>query len=84
MSNYVTTNIRLLEEDYLRLKEDAAKKRTSFSAIIRDKISSGKLDDKSPDEILKRIRKHAASNVTYLEGVDIVKTLREMRYQGKW
>jgi hypothetical protein len=84
MSNYVTTNIRILEEDYLKLKEDAAKKRTSFSAIIRDKISVGKINDKSPDEILKRIRKHAASNVNYLEGVDIVKTLREMRYQGKW
>jgi len=84
MSNYVTTNIRILEEDYLKLKEDAAKKRTSFSAIIRDKISEGKINDKSPDEILKRLRKHAVSNVNYLEGVDIVKTLREMRYQGKW
>ena len=84
MSNFVTTNIRLLEEDYLRLKEDAAKKRTSLSAVIRDKISTGKLNDKSPNKILKRIRKHVASNVKDLEGVDIVKTLRQMRYQGKW
>ncbi len=43
MSNYVVTNIRLPEEDYLRLKEEAAKKRTSFSAVIRDKVGKKKL-----------------------------------------
>ena len=42
MSNYVTTNIRLPEEDYLRLKEEAAKKRTSLSAVIREKVGSKK------------------------------------------
>ncbi|OGE32987.1 hypothetical protein A3C59_02730 [Candidatus Daviesbacteria bacterium RIFCSPHIGHO2_02_FULL_36_13] len=42
MSNYVVTNIRLLEEDYLRLKEEAAKKRTSLSAVIRDKVGTKK------------------------------------------
>jgi len=42
MNNYVVTNIRLLEEDYLRLKEEAAKKRTSLAAIIRDKVSDKK------------------------------------------
>ena len=40
--NYVTTNIRIPEEDYLRLKEEAAKKRTSLSAIIREKVGSKK------------------------------------------
>lgn len=42
MSNYVTTNIRLLEEDYLKLKEEAAKKRTSLSAVIREKVGGKK------------------------------------------
>lgn len=41
--NYVVTNIRLSEEDYLRLKEEAAKKRKSLSAIIRDKVGKKKL-----------------------------------------
>jgi hypothetical protein len=45
--NYVTTNIRILEEDYLRLKEEAAKKRTSFSAVIRDKLAAEKSDQNS-------------------------------------
>lgn len=43
MNNYVVTNIRLAEEDYLRLKEEAAKKRKSLSAVIRDKVSKKKL-----------------------------------------
>lgn len=38
MSNFVTTNIRLPEDDYLRLKDEAARKRTSLSAVIREKV----------------------------------------------
>lgn len=45
MSNFVVTNIRLPEEDYLRLKEEAAKKRKSLSAVIRDKITKKRPDD---------------------------------------
>lgn len=36
--NYITTNIRIPEEDYFRLKEEAAKKRKSLSAVIREKV----------------------------------------------
>lgn len=39
---------------------------------------------KPPEEIIRKIRKHANSNARYLKRVDIVKTLREMRYEGKW
>jgi len=42
MSNYIVTNIRLPEEDYLKLKEEAAKKRTSLAAVIREKVGSKK------------------------------------------
>lgn len=45
MSNFVVTNIRLPEEDYLRLKEEALKKRKSLSAVIRDKITKKRPDD---------------------------------------
>jgi len=37
--NYITTNIRIPEEDYLKLKAEAAKKRKSLAAIIREKIA---------------------------------------------
>lgn len=83
MNDYVTTNIRLSEEDYLRLKEEAFKKRRSLSSIIREKITKKKSQEKSAQEIIAKIRKHA-QNIKYLEGVDIVKALREMRYGGKW
>lgn len=81
MNNYVTTNIRLPENDYLRLKDEAARKRTSLSAVIRDKIGVKKLSQKSPQDIIKKIRKHAAGNTV---NINIVDTLREMRYENKW
>lgn len=43
--NYVATNIRLSEEDYLRLKEEAAKRRKSLSAVIREKVGVKKTED---------------------------------------
>lgn len=46
MNNFVTTNIRLPEEDYLRLKEEAARKRTSLAAIIREKVGVKKTSSK--------------------------------------
>ncbi len=52
MSNYVVTNIRLAEEDYLRLKEEAARGRKSFSAVIREKISIRKADDNYAAKLL--------------------------------
>lgn len=83
--NYVTTNIRFLEEDYLKLKAEAAKKRKSLSAIIRHKIGS-KDEKKSRSEVerfMKRVEKHAAENAKYLKGFDIVKALRQMRYEDR-
>lgn len=84
MNNYVTTNIRLPENDYLRLKEEAAKSRKSLSAVIREKIGVKKSIEKSPEEIIEKIRTHAAESEDNLTNVDIVKALREMRYQNKW
>ena len=83
--NYVTTNIRIPEEDYLRLKAEAAKKRQSLSGVIREKIRPQKAADKSPREILARIRRAAKRNAKHhVKGVDSVKIFREMRYEGKW
>ncbi|MBU1031812.1 hypothetical protein KKE03_02740 [Patescibacteria group bacterium] len=41
--NFVTTNIRLPEDEYLRLKFEAAKKRKSFAAIVREKLGTGSI-----------------------------------------
>ena len=36
--NWITTNIRFPEEEYMELKMEAAKKRKSVAAIIRERV----------------------------------------------
>ena len=83
MSNYVTTNIRISEEDYLRLKQEAAKRRKSLSAVVREQLKDKSTSKISAEQLLKRIEKHARENATYTKGFDSVKAIREMRYEGK-
>ena len=83
---YVTTNIRISEEDYLRLKAEAAKKRQSLSAVVREKIRT---EDKTRsqtqvNQIHANRRKVARVLKRKLKDFDIVQSLREMRYEGKW
>lgn len=82
--NFVTTNIRISEEDYLRLKSEAAKKRISLSGIIREKIGKGKVKKVSHETLMVRFRRHAAENAKYLRDFDGTKIIREMRDQAKW
>lgn len=82
--NYVTTNIRISEEDYLRLKNEAAKKRQSFAALIREKVAPNKKSQKSADKLIIEMRQLAKKNAKLFKNVDAVKTIREIRYHGKW
>jgi hypothetical protein len=84
--NYVTTNIRLSEEDYLRLKEEAAKRRKSFAAIVRERLRTGKkpYPKKGFGSMLTETDKIAKEIGEKLKGFDSVKALREIRYEGKW
>lgn len=84
--NYVTTNIRIPQEDYFRLKNEAAQTRKSMAAVIRERIVS-KRKVRSGAQVAKMIaqtRNFAKDNARYLRGFDIVKALREMRYESKW
>lgn len=80
--NYVTTNIRIPEEDYLRLKNEAANKRTSLSGIIREKISNKKREKKSTAKLMQKIKKLASHNAKVLKDWDSLKTLREIRQEN--
>ena len=84
--NYVTTNIRIPEEDYLRLKAEAAKRRKSLSAVIREKIGSGdkKRTQAEVELLLQELDVLAEKNSKYFKGINIVEVLRDMRYKGKW
>lgn len=85
MANYVTTNIRIPEEDYLRLKAEAAKTRKSLSAVVREKIKAKqKVRSKAEiEKIMREVDKIAQENAKYTKGFDSVKALREIRYHDK-
>lgn len=84
--NYVTTNIRLPEESYLKLKEEAFAKRKSLAAVIREKINikEGKWSNTEIERLLSERDQLAKKLAKKLKGFDIVKALREMREEGKW
>lgn len=84
--NYVTTNIRISEEDYLRLKAEAAKKRQSLSAVVREKIRTYEKprSKAKASKFMEELNKLAKENAKYTKGFDSVKAIREMRYEGKW
>ncbi len=84
MSNYVVTNIRLPEEDYLRLKEEAFKKRKSFSAIIREKVGSKKkISSKDYAKILLSLKTDWFTEKDYQEYKEIRKDM-EKRIKKLW
>lgn len=81
--DYVTTNIRIPEEDYLRLKAEAAKSRRSLSAVVREKVGKRQKPKRSKAEIEKLMREtdQLAKEIgRYTKGFDSVKALREIRY----
>lgn len=82
--NYVTTNIRIPEEDYLRLKLEAANKRKSLSAIVREKIGvRDQMSSKTAvEKLMTETRKLAAHNAKVLKGWDSLKALREIREEN--
>lgn len=81
--NYVTTNIRIPKEDYIRLKEEAVRNRKSFSAVVREKIKTRhKLRSTAEvKRMMAETEKLAREISKYTKGFDSVKALREIRYQ---
>lgn len=83
--NYVTTNIRLPEESYLKLKEEAFKKRKSLSAIVREKLGVKKARSAAEvEEFMSELNETAKSLGKKLKDFDSVKAIREMRENSKW
>lgn len=87
--NWIATNIRFPEDQYMKLKMKAAKERRSVAAVIReatDKIVEVKFQEnksareKKAKKLMDQIRKIARENAKYTKGFDSVKALREIRY----
>lgn len=83
--NFVTTNIRLPEEEYIKLKAEAARKRKSLAAIIRQKLTNGEhiLTKTKVQKMMKELDRVAERNGKILKGWDSVKALREIRYSDQ-
>lgn len=82
--NFVTTNIRFYEEDYLRLKTEAAKARVSLSEIVRQKIRKKQNTGNNKKALLRKLNALAKHNSKYMKNIDSVAIIRQIRYQDSW
>lgn len=87
--NWIATNIRFREDQYMKLKIKAAKERKSVAAVVREAASqiveSNKHDQimkkKQVEKLIEDFRKLAKSNSKYVKkGFDSTMALREIRY----
>ena len=84
MSNYIVTNIRLPEEDYLKLKEEAAKKRTSLSAVIREKVGSKRMSRQDRVNMLLNLKTDWFTETDYQEYKKIRQDLEKRLKKYNW
>lgn len=84
----IRTIISFEETDYYALKEEAARRRKSLSAVVREAVKPViKSQTRSPEEverIMAQTRRHAKAMAKYLKGIDGVTIIREMRDNAKW
>ena len=84
----IRTIVSFDEPDYYALKQEAARTRRSFSAVVREAVKPAiKSKARSPEEvarIMAKTRELARRNAKYLKGFDGVKVIREMRDNAKW
>lgn len=66
------------------LKLEAARSRKSFSALLRDRAQTDKTYVKRQIDtvaFMRKVRKIAKENATYLKGVNLTKALIDMRHE---
>ncbi len=86
--NWIATNIRFPEDQYMALKQRAARERKSLAKIIREATDGQIQRDVSQKEkknkteaFMEKVEKVAKQNAKYTKGFDSVRALREIRYQ---
>lgn len=80
--NWITTNIRFPEDLYMTLKAEAANRRMSVAAVIRQRLSDKK--KRTPAQvarIMRQVEKLADENSRQNPGVSFSDKLIEMRYE---
>lgn len=81
--DWIATNIRFPEDLYMELKLEAAKKRKSVAALIREKLAKKKAAavKKSLTSILQELDNVAKENAKFMKGRSLSKMLIKMRYE---
>jgi len=81
--NWITTNIRFPEDDYMELKMTAAMSRKSIAEIVRERVRSNKQDIQKEKSIklLQEMQEVAKENAKIMKGKSLSKLLIEMRYE---
>lgn len=88
--NWIATNIRFPEDQYMKLKIKAAKERRSVADVIREGTNKAiepknklqkKMSRQEVDKFMRELERVAKENSKYVpKGFDSVKALREIRY----
>ena len=80
--NWITTNIRFPEEEYLELKMEALRHRKSVAQLIRERVFEKKVSkEKNTEKLMRELDKVASENAKVLKGKSLSKLLIEMRYE---
>ncbi|MBI4066137.1 hypothetical protein HY411_00310 [Candidatus Gottesmanbacteria bacterium] len=80
--NWITTNIRFPEDLYMTLKAEAARRRVSLAAVIRQRLTDKK--KRSPAEVarmMRSVRKLADQNARESGVGSLSDALIQMRYE---
>lgn len=83
--NWIATNIRFPEDEYMQLKLISAQKRESLSSLVRNAVKKTVLKKTKPNakKIMAKVdRISKALSKSIPENWDTVKVIREMRRHG--
>lgn len=81
---WIATNIRFPEDMYMDLKFEAARRRKSVAAVVREKVTKKKVS--SPKSAYVKAKMHeleklARETARQNPGLNLTKALIEMRYE---
>lgn len=78
--NWITTNIRFPEDLYMELKMEAARRRKSVAALVREKVAKKGVKT-NVKYMMRKAKRLAKENAKYMKGINLTKALIEMRYE---
>ncbi len=79
---WIATNIRFPEDMYMELKFEAARRRKSVAAVVREKVEKKKVIKKIDVEAkMRELDKLARETARQNPGLNLTKALIEMRYE---